>query len=185
MIRCCHYWNTPPTASLCSHLLFCHHKCLASFSECQWVPLFLHVRNQWCTIALDALPCQMLFCPTAPLLPSVMWQQNVTEYWWEISASTATQSTSASDLVGQQKKIGGVTFGAGLVYLIVVICLLHRFISLHHKWVINETGCYRAEFCRFLKNHVTGTALEIQFLFLWCIRATKSPRTPLNEVLKF
>ena len=50
----------------------------------------------------------------APLLPSVTWQQNVTEYWWEGSASTAMPKTSAFAIVGQNNKIGCITFGAAL-----------------------------------------------------------------------
>jgi len=33
-------------------------------------------------------------------------------YLWEGSASTAILSTSASDIMGQDHKIGGITFGA-------------------------------------------------------------------------
>ena len=33
---CCHCWNTPPTALLCSHPLFCLHKCSASVNECHF-----------------------------------------------------------------------------------------------------------------------------------------------------
>ena len=42
-------------------------------------------------------------------------QQTVTEYWWEGSTSTAIPASSASDVVGQQNKTGGSTFGAALV----------------------------------------------------------------------
>ena len=58
----------------------------------------------------------MPLCQTAPLLPSVTWQQNATEYWWEGPASTATPPTSASNVMGQHNKIGGITFRAALVY---------------------------------------------------------------------
>ena len=67
-------------------------------------------------IASSALPYQMPFCQTAPLLPSVMQQQNVMEYCWEGSASTAIPPTSASDVAGQHNKIGGTTFGAEFVF---------------------------------------------------------------------
>jgi len=36
--------------------------------------------------------------------------ENVMAYWWEGSTSTAVLLTSASDVVGQQNKIGGNTF---------------------------------------------------------------------------
>ena len=52
----------------------------------------------------------MPFCLTGPLLPSVTWQQNVMEYWWEGPASTAFPPTSASDAVGYYNKTGGVIF---------------------------------------------------------------------------
>ena len=45
----------------------------------------------------------MPFHHTAPLLPSVTWQQHVMEYWWEGSASTAIPPTS--DAAGQISKI--------------------------------------------------------------------------------
>jgi len=51
----------------------------------------------------------------AILLPSVTQQQDLMGYWWEDSPSTAIPPTSASDLVGQYIKIGGITFGADLV----------------------------------------------------------------------
>ena len=59
-------------------------------------------------------------CQTVPVLPSVTHQENVMEYWWEGSASSAITSTSASDVMGQNNKIGGITSGA----LLVLISLL-------------------------------------------------------------
>ena len=53
----------------------------------------------------------------SPLLPFVFWQQNVTEHWWEGSASSAMPPTSASDVMGQHSKIGGITFRAAFVYV--------------------------------------------------------------------
>ena len=52
----------------------------------------------------------MLFCQTAPLLPSVARQQNVKENWQE--GSISIPPTSASDTVGQHTKTGGITFRA-------------------------------------------------------------------------
>ena len=87
--RCHHCWNGTTTASLCSHPLFglCErlfglHKC--SVNECQWVPFFPHGGIQRHPFASSALPYQMPFCQIAPLLPSVMQQQHVMEYWWDI-----------------------------------------------------------------------------------------------------
>jgi len=58
---------------------------------------------------------QTVFCHTAPLLLSIKQQQNVTEYWWEDSTSTAIPPISSFDIVGQLNKIGGTTFRAALV----------------------------------------------------------------------
>jgi hypothetical protein len=57
----------------------------------------------------------MPFCQTAPLLSSVAWKQNLSEYWREDSASTAISTVFASDGVGQHNKIGGITFGTTYV----------------------------------------------------------------------
>jgi len=53
-------------------------------------------------------------CQTSPLLPCVAWQQNVVEYCWEDSNSTAIPPTSASHVLGQNN-IGGITSGAALI----------------------------------------------------------------------
>ena len=70
---------------------------------------------QWHTFASYAPPHQMPFCQTAPLLPSATWQRRVTGCWWEGSASTAIPPTSASDLMAQRNKKGGITFEAALM----------------------------------------------------------------------
>jgi len=67
------------------------------------------------TFASYTLLCQVPFCQTAPLLSSVTQQQNVMEYWWEGPTPTVMPPTSASDVVGQHNKIGGITFGTVLV----------------------------------------------------------------------
>jgi len=41
------------------------------------------------------------------------------EYLWEGSTSTAIPPTSASAIVGQHHKIGGITFGAALYNMYV------------------------------------------------------------------
>jgi len=108
--HCCHCWNSQPTASQRSHPLLDHRKHSANVNECQLVPFFLHERIQFHTFVSYALPCQLLFCQTAPLLLSVTWQQNVTEYCWDDSTSTAGPPMSASDVVGQHNKEGSITF---------------------------------------------------------------------------
>ena len=41
----CHYWNAPPTTSVCTHSLFGLQKHSASINECQWVQFFYTWRN--------------------------------------------------------------------------------------------------------------------------------------------
>jgi len=77
---CHHCWNAPPTASLCSHSLFGLHNHSASVDECQWISFFLHGGIHLHTFASWALPCQIPFRWTAPLLPSVT---HTSVYWWE------------------------------------------------------------------------------------------------------
>jgi len=50
-----------------------------------------------------------------PLCCHVTLQQNVVEQWGEGSASIAISSTSASNVVDQYNKIGGITFRAAIV----------------------------------------------------------------------
>ena len=109
--------ETLHTTSLCCHSLFGLHKCSASIDECQWAQCFLHEGNQSPPFAPYTLPCQMPLRQSVPLLPSVAQQQNVMEYGWEGSTSTAISPPSASDVVSQHNKIGGVTFGAALLYV--------------------------------------------------------------------
>jgi len=90
--------------------LFGLHKLSASIDECHWVQFFPHGGIQLHTFASYALPCPMPFCQTAPLLSSVAQQQNLMEYWWEGSTSTAISPASASDIVGQHNKIGVINF---------------------------------------------------------------------------
>jgi len=57
------------------------------------------------------MPCGQ----TAPLLPSVTQQQNVPEYWQQDSTFTSISPASACDVMGQNNKIGGITFEAELI----------------------------------------------------------------------
>ena len=58
--------------------------------------------------------CQTPLCQTAPLLPSVARQQNVTGYRWEGSALLPSHRHPPTDCAGQQSETGGVTFGAAV-----------------------------------------------------------------------
>ena len=69
------------------------------------------------TFASYALACQMPFYQTAPLLSSVAWQQNLTEYWREGPTSAAISPTSASDVVDQRNKIGVINFRVTIIYV--------------------------------------------------------------------
>ena len=80
-----------------------------NINEC----LYFHV-EEFSDIASHALLCQTPFCHSTPLLPSVTQKQHVMQCWWEGSAYTAITPISASDVVGQHNKIGGITFRAAL-----------------------------------------------------------------------
>ena len=107
----CHRcWSAPPIVSLSSYLLFGLHKSSTSVNECQWVPFFPHGEIQLHAFVCISMPMPLF--QTAPLLRCVTWQQNVMEYWWERSGSTAIQPTSFSTILRQCNKIGGMTFRA-------------------------------------------------------------------------
>jgi len=55
--------------------------------------------SAWKTFASYALPCQMAFCQTDPVLPSCTRQQNINKYLQECSAFTVVPPTSASDVM--------------------------------------------------------------------------------------
>jgi len=57
----------------------------------------------------------MLLRHSAPLLPSVARQQNVTEYRWEGSTFAVISSTSVSDIMSQHDKIGCMTSRAAVL----------------------------------------------------------------------
>lgn len=68
------------------------------------------------TFASYTLLCQMVFCQTVPLLPSVTLQQNAMEYWWVASTSIDILPTFTLDNAGHHNTIGVITFGALLIY---------------------------------------------------------------------
>jgi len=126
--HCCHHcWNTPPTTSVLGP-----HKCSASVNECQCVQFFLLGGIQLHTFALYALWHQTPFCQTVPLLPSVAQQQNIMEYLWEVSTSTAIPLISTSDIVGQHNKIGSIACGAVLIIILLLYYILCCQCILHH-----------------------------------------------------
>ena len=112
--HCCR--NAPPTPQ-CAHI-----HCSISINV-QQVSMNVSGMSFFCMEELNTTPLlhphfhvSDAFCQTAPLLPSVTRQQNVMGYRWEGSTSIATPPTSASDVVGQHHKIGGIPFGAALVH---------------------------------------------------------------------
>jgi len=62
------------------------------------------------------------------------------ECWWEGSASTAI-TPSASDVMGQYNKIGGIIFGACLIYASAVGIYSNRYVvpGLHQSDVNNNS----------------------------------------------
>jgi len=95
------HYAPPP----CAHI----HCCTSVNIQCESMNVsgchFFHmVEFKFHTFASSALPYYTSFCQTAPLLTSVIQWQNVTEYWWERSTSTAIPPTSTSDVVGHHRK---------------------------------------------------------------------------------
>ena len=80
--------------------------------------VFFHM-EEFCYIDIFASKSNSIFSD-CPLLPSVTQQQNAMEYWWKGSTSTSIPQISASDVMGQHNKIGGITFGAALVQTVFV-----------------------------------------------------------------
>ena len=99
--------------------------CLVSiFSKHQWMfmrAIFSAWRNSVTDLCF-VLPCQIPFCQTTSLLPSITWQRNVMGYWQQDSASTAIALTCISDVVGQHNNIGGITFRAAIRVLTALVC---------------------------------------------------------------
>lgn len=99
-----------------AHPLVGIHQCSASTDDHQWVPLLPHGGIQCHPFASYVLPHQMPSYQTAPLLPCVTWQQHVMQYQWEGSTSAGIPPISASDIVGQHIRIGGITFRPALIF---------------------------------------------------------------------
>ena len=109
--------KTDDSVPHCAHIpLFELHEHPESIDECQWVPFIPHGGIEWHTFASYALPCQMPFCQSASLLPAATQQQDVTEDWWKGSTSTVIPPIFTSDVTGYHNKIGGITFGAALIF---------------------------------------------------------------------
>jgi len=81
---CCHHsWSTPLSTLLCSHLPLVSinvHQVSMNVKQCHFFPLGAIPFH---TFASYTLLCQMLFCQTAPQLPSVTWQQSKMGYQQE------------------------------------------------------------------------------------------------------
>lgn len=54
---------------------------------------------------------------TSPLLPSVIWQQNIMKYRQKCSVSTAMPPTSTSSTMDKHNKTGDITFRVSLIYM--------------------------------------------------------------------
>jgi hypothetical protein len=121
--RCRHCWNTPPTASLCSHPLFGLRKRSASVLVCKSVHFYPHGGTQRHTSTSSPLLMSdaiLSDCPSAAICRTAT---KLTNYWRKGSTSTAITPASASEVAGQHNKIQGITFGAPLVF---PLCFLKK-----------------------------------------------------------
>ena len=116
---CCHYcWNTPPTASLCSHPRFDLHKCSASIDECQWISLFFSAQRNsvtpLCFICTSMSDTILSDCPSAAICCIVTTCDRILAGRFSLCCYI---TNICLWLVGQRHKIGGITFGAALIQL--------------------------------------------------------------------
>jgi len=96
-----------------THASLCLHPLVSINIQQAWINVnrcdfFLHGGIQFHNFVAYALPHQTPFCQTTPLLPSVTWQQHVARN----IGGMPYYITSASDVLGQRNKIGGITFRA-------------------------------------------------------------------------
>jgi hypothetical protein len=115
-----HFWNAPPTASLCWHpLLGFRKRCV---SECQWAHFLLHAPTP--PYAQRNSVAHLCFMRTS-MWDAILWDcssaaicrmaTEFTHFRQEGSTSTVIPPASASN-VGQHDKIGGIAFKVPLVH---------------------------------------------------------------------
>ena len=109
--------------------------CLTALTSAVWSPETFN-EHSWMSVSAifsaqkNSIPHlhfhirYLFFCHTAPLLPSATQQQNVREYRWEGSISTAIPPISTSDITGQHNEIQGITFGAAPLVVWMWVCIL-------------------------------------------------------------
>jgi len=126
--HCLHCWNTLPTASQSSHPLFDFHKCSATVNECQWAQFFLHGGNRLCTFA-SMSDANLSDCPSSAICQMAARHNGTFVGMFSLYCHTPT---SASDIVSQRNKIGGITFRTALVFHLTCT----RWYALCSGWLI-------------------------------------------------
>jgi len=117
-----HRWPTVATAEKHHPLPHCAHiHCLVSINA-QRISMNA---SGWCFFCMENLITHLCsthtslsdairsHCPSAAVRHT---QQHALEYCWEASASNAIPPTSASAIMGQQNKTGGIVFGAAILF---------------------------------------------------------------------
>ena len=124
----CHCWNTSPTTSLYSYPLFSLHKISASVNLCQSVHFFSAWRKSAtyhcfiCTSMWDAIESD---CSSAAICHIETKCNGILVWRFHIYCHSTVSPTSASDVVDQHNKMGGIIFTAALV------CILHIYIYIY------------------------------------------------------
>ena len=113
---CVHCYVSIKVQQVLMNVSGCHFLCMEEFS---YVHMYFHVRCHFVRL---------------PLLLSVSWQQNLMEYCWEGSTSTAIPPPSASDVVDQHNKIGGITFRAYMLVKSFIIIFNILYTCPSHSW---------------------------------------------------
>jgi len=103
-----HGWNAPPTTSMREYPLF-------SVNFQQWCmsvgAIFFHMEEFKCSTLLHTYFHD--WCLFVRL--TLCTHQTTKCNWWEGSTSTSISPPSVSDVAGQHKKIGGITFRADAI----------------------------------------------------------------------
>ena len=76
------------------------------FSKHQWMSVCAIFSTKRNSVLEFCLIHTTMSEASAPLLPSVSWQQNITGYWQEGSTCAAIPAMSTSDVTGQENEIG-------------------------------------------------------------------------------
>jgi len=89
-----------------------HYLISINVNECQWAQFFLHGGNRLCTFA-SMSDANLSDCPSSAICQMAARHNGTFVGMFSLYCHTPT---SASDIVSQRNKIGGITFRTALVF---------------------------------------------------------------------